>query len=117
MKALRVLAQQHVGRPAAAANKNLLSVYHKRTPVRRKQLRRDVADAETCVRFVGSLVVHIEFQVQAIKIRGPHLCRPPQAWVSEIQLGKFVRLERYILGFACGQFHILCEFYVFDLAF
>src|SRR5438552_15034141 len=27
MKASRLLAQQHVGRPAAAANKNLLSVY------------------------------------------------------------------------------------------
>ena len=46
---LRVFAQHHVGRPAAATNQNIFAIDGEQAAVGGKHLRRDFADAE--VRF------------------------------------------------------------------
>src|SRR5437660_3970792 len=46
---LRLRSEEHVGRPAAAADENSSTVYAKETPAFRRRLRGDLADAEAQV--------------------------------------------------------------------
>ena len=94
---LRVFAQHHVGRPAAAADQDVLAIDGKQPPVGRKHLGLDLANAKFCLRAVGRLAVKVEFQGEAVELRLAHLRRPPQARMVEIELGKLLGSKGHVL--------------------
>ncbi len=116
-QALRVFAQHHVGRPAAAADQDVFAVDRKQAPVGREHLGLDLANAKFCLRAVGNLAVQIEFQAEAVALRLAHLRRPPQARMVDIELGKLLRSKGHILRLAGPEFDFLRKFDLFDLAF
>ena len=55
-------------------------------------------------------------RLSVVQFRLAHLCRPPQARVIDIKLGKLFRRESHILRFARADFNILGKFDFLDPA-
>src|SRR5712692_5677322 len=116
-EALRVFAKHHVGRPAAAADQDVLAVDVEGTSADRVQIGSDFADAEVGFSSITDFTVDVKFHGQRIKIRFAHLCRPPQARTGEDELRKLVGYEGDVFRFVGGEFDFLLKFDTLDLAF
>ena len=117
---LRGLAHHHVGRPAAAANQDVLAVDLEPAfqAIRRLlgDFGGDLANAEFRTGEIGKLSVHLERKTQIVQVRRPHLRRPPQPRIAQVELWIPIRREHHVFRLSRRQFHGLGEFYVLGVS-
>ena len=102
-------AQQHILRPATAANQNRLSVYAEELAPAGRVLRRDFANPEIDALLIRNLVIRGETHCQPFQVRLAHLRRPPRMRIAQAQHGKLFRRECDSLVFMRCQRHGLLE--------
>ena len=92
-QAVLIGAQQHVLRPAAAANQNALAVHAEETAAVGREFRGDFADAEVHALLVGHLACDAEAHGEALQMRLAHLVRPPELGIVNAQLRELLGRE------------------------
>ena len=118
---LRGFAQHHVGCPATAANQDVLAIdlEHAFRSIQRQfgDFGCDLANAELRAGLIGEFAVHFKRQSQIVQVRRPHLRRPPQPRMAQVEVRILVRLEDHVFRLSRRQFDRLREVDVFDAAF
>src|ERR1700722_1921101 len=115
VQSLRVLTQHHVRCPAGAANQNVLAVDVEGAPTDGIEVGCDFADAELTVRAIAYRAVDLKLHGERIKIRLPHLRRPPQARIRKDKLRKRIGSECDVFRFVRSKFDFLLELHLFNL--
>ena len=98
-KALIIGAQQHILRPACAANQNRFAIDAEEAAAVGGQLRRDFANAVVHALLIGCLAFSVETDGQVLEVRFAHLARPPRLWILYAKGRELLRAEDYGLIF------------------
>src|SRR6266508_6915284 len=106
---LPVEAQKHIRGPAAAANKNVLTVYFKDAMFFVVQLRGYLPDAEARILTIRYFAVRLKVDFEVVQILWSLINRPPHARMLNLQLRKIFWCKRDGSRFSSGKFDWLCE--------
>src|ERR1700676_5591919 len=87
-KAMIVRSQEHVLRPACAADENRLAVHAEEAAASGVEFRRDFAEAEVHALFVGFDALLDEVDSESLKMRFAHLVRPPRLRIVDVECGE-----------------------------
>ena len=102
-------AQEHVGRPTAAADEDRPAVDLEDAIALVVQLRRGFADAEADQVLIGGLAVHAHLQVQVVQVLRADVDGPPEARLADVQLRESVGGEFDAPALVRGQIDGLFE--------
>ncbi len=85
LHAFRIVAEEHVRRPARAANQDWLAVDDKLLIALLSEVRADVTDAESCAGLVGDRAINGSSHLQTVERMRTHADGPPNMGVFEVE--------------------------------
>src|SRR5689334_2467547 len=93
--ALRLRPEEHVRRPAAAADQNALAVDAEKSAALRSRLRCDFPNTKTLALLIGDATVLHELDVERVQLWRAELEGPPKPRVREVQSGRVGRSDAH----------------------